>query len=120
MNFFLPYAQSFRQDFKYLIGTRGCFTGPVPSQVTTPETGIVKGIVVVGDDGACIDAQMQCAALQQAIADDTYLISKPWLFKYRVYLIHQQIDDDTTYYYRELSETLDQQGISFVPGKYHD
>jgi len=120
MNFFLPYAQSFKQDFKYLIGTQGCFTGPVAPHSTNPATGVVKGIVVVGDDGACIDMQMQCDALSAALLDDGYLVSRPWLFKYRVYLIHQQLDDDTTWYYRELAELLDQQGIPFIPGKYHD
>ncbi len=120
MNFFLPYAQSFKQDFKYLIGTRGCFTEPVSLQSAAPATGVVKGLVVVGDDGACIDAQMQCATLQKAIADDAYLIGKPWLFKYRVYLVHQQLDDDTTLYYRDLFETLDQLGIPFTSGRYHD
>jgi hypothetical protein len=120
MNFFLPYAQSFKQDFNYLIGTSGCFTEAVSPGSTAPATGVVKGIVVVGDDGGCIDAQMQCLALREALRDDAYLIGKPWLFKYRVYLIHQQLDDDTTLYYRELGESLDQQGISFVPGKYHD
>ena len=118
MNFFLPYAHSFKQDFTYLIGTNGCFTGPSTSNDTA--TGVIKGIVVVGDDGACIDAQMQCDALREALGNDNYLISRPWLFKYRVYLIHQQLDDDTTLYYRELAESLDQQGIAFVPGKYHD
>ncbi len=120
MNFFLPYAQAFKQDFKYLIGTSGCFSGPVSPHSTAPATGVVKGIVVVGDDGACIDAQMQCAALRRALLDDAYLVAKPWLFKYRVYLIHQQLDDDTTLYYRELSESLDQLGIPFASGRYHD
>ena len=118
MNFFLPYAQSFKRDFTYLIGTNGCFTGPSTSNDTA--TGVVKGIVVVGDDGACIDAQMQLDALREALGNDNYLISRPWLFKYRVYLIHQQLDDDTTLYYQELAESLEQRGIAFVPGKYHD
>ena len=84
MNFFLPYAQSFKQDFNYLIGTQGFFTGPVATESAAPATGVVKGIVVVGDDGACIDMQMQTEALSAALLDDGYLVSRPWLFKYRV------------------------------------
>ncbi len=113
MSYYLPYAQAFKADFNYLIGT--C----QPIQDMHP-TSRVEGIVVVGDDGACIDAQMQCAALRSALLDDTYLMSKPWLFKYRVYLVHQQLDDDTTLYYRDLFETLDQLGIPFTSGRYHD
>jgi hypothetical protein len=70
--------------------------------------------------GAASTPKCSASPSGKPCVDDAYLISKPWLFKYRVYLIHQQLDDDTTLYYRELSEMLDQQGIPFVPGKYHD
>jgi hypothetical protein len=61
--------------------------------------------VIVGDDGACIFEQMQVDALRKALLDDSFLIGKPWLFKYQVYLVYQQEDDDTTLYYQELAET---------------
>jgi hypothetical protein len=107
----LQYAQAFKADFQYLIGT--CQS--INNQRTT---NLVKGIVIVGDDGACIFEQMQVDALRKALRDDAFLISKPWLFKYRVYLIYQQEEDDTTLYYQELAETLDQLGIPFTSGVY--
>lgn len=118
MNYSLHHAQSFKQDFTYLIGTSQCFTQPVSAHSSTLPTAVVKGIIIVGDDGACIAEQMQGEALQQALLDNSLLIRKPWLFKYRVYLIHGQPEDATTLYYRDLSETLDQLGIPFTSGKY--
>jgi hypothetical protein len=104
MSYSLYHAQALKADFNYLIGT--CL--PLHDK---GNTSLVKGIVIVGDDGACIYEQMQCDSLRKALLDDSYLVSKPWLFKYRVYLIHHQLDDDTTWYYQDLFETLDQLGI---------
>ncbi|MBW4641370.1 MAG: hypothetical protein KME05_24780 [Gloeocapsa sp. UFS-A4-WI-NPMV-4B04] len=113
MSYYLPYARTLQADFNYLIGTCQSLHDEVDpgSQV--------QGIVLVGDDGACIDAQMECGSLRKALLDNTHPIIKPWLFKYRVYLIYQQLDDDTTLYYQDLLDTLDRLGIPLTSGRYH-
>ncbi len=63
---------------------------------------------------------MQGDTLEKAMLDDAFIIRKPWLFKYRVYLIHAQLDDQATLYYGDLAETLEQLGIPFTSGRYHD
>jgi hypothetical protein len=118
MSYSLEHAQSFKRDFTYLIGSSQSFVRPGAIRMEASPADIVKGIIIVGDDGACISEQMQSAALQKAILDDNLIIRKPWLFRYRVYLIHGQQDNPEALYYRDLGETLDQLGISFTNSKY--
>ena len=73
MSYSLYHAQALKADFNYLLGT--CL--PLYDQ---QHTSLVKGIVIVGDDGACIHEQMQYDSLQRALLDDSYLVGTPWLF----------------------------------------
>ncbi len=111
MSYYLQQAQAFKKDFNYLIGTRQCIN-------EKKETSLARGIVIVADDGACIEQQMQPEAMEKSLLDDTLLIRKPWVNKYRVYLIHQLSEGPTKLSYQNLTQSLDQLDIPFDVRKY--